>query len=591
MPLTPARLRPLRAGPAALLRISPCLRRTLTIDHRQRLSNFFAPSGGIAPKDGSEDVHALLLRTGYLRQAYSGIFHYLPLGQRVHEKLEKLIDKHMRTLGASKLALSSISSEKLWEKTGRVGGTELMRFRDRKGSRYLLAPTHEEEVTALVAGLVASHKQLPLRVYQIGRKYRDERRPRAGLLRGKEFTMKDLYTFDTTEEAALQTYSEVQVAYKNLFDELGLPYLVAEADSGSMGGNLSHEYLYPSPTGEDTILSCTECSYTANTEAAVPRAPPHCATPPTQAEVGVHHSITTDRKTLINTYYLRSSVNALGTRSPNEVNLHRIKEVVPTLDPSVLNPLDLFYESFTPYPSEEGQHSQIINLFDRALPYPLTGSSFSNHTDHAAAAGFTADKRIPTTSITKHPDTGAALTLIKPRVDDHCPRCDNGRLKSTTAVELGHTFHLGTRYTEPLSAGVFNAEQQRVPMQQGCHGLGVSRMIAAIAEGHRDAKGLGWPAVVAPFEVCVVCHQEGRVDAEMVYDLLEGVDAVVDDRDRELVWKMKDADLVGYPVFVVLGRSWKTERLLEVQSRRKGVKLFVTPEDLRQTVAGLLETL
>ncbi|KAA8894091.1 prolyl-tRNA synthetase [Sphaerosporella brunnea] len=599
MPLTTTiagRLRPLRT-PSALLRVSPCLRRNLTIDHRQRLSNFFAPSGGIAPttKDGSttEDVHALLLRTGYLRQAYSGIFHYLPLGLRVHEKLEKLIDKHMRTLGASKLSLSTISTEKLWEKTGRMGGTEFMRFKDRKGTKFLLAPTHEEEVTALVGGLVASHKQLPLRVYQVGRKYRDERRPRAGLLRGREFTMKDLYTFDATEEAALETYAEVQVAYRAIFDELGLPYLVAEADSGSMGGNMSHEYLYPSATGEDTILSCTSCSYTANTEAAVPRAPAPSATPPAPAEIGVHHAITADRKTLINTYYFRSSVNALETRAPNEINLHRIKEVVPTLDPSVLNPLELFYNSFVPFP-EEG-HSQIINLFDRALPYTLTtGASFSNHTDHAAAAGFTADKRIPTTSIAKHPSTGQPLTLIKPRVDDHCPRCADGRLKSTTAVELGHTFHLGARYTSPLGAIVFNAEQQRVPMQQGCHGLGVSRMIAAIAEGHRDSVGLGWPAVVAPFEVCVVCHPEGKTDADMVYDLLSeggGRDVVVDDRERELVWKMKDADLVGYPVFVVLGRAWKKDGLLEVQSRRKALKALVKPEELRSTVEGLLESL
>jgi prolyl-tRNA synthetase len=456
----------------------------------------------------------------------------------------------------------------------------------------LLAPTHEEEITTLIGGLVRSHKQLPLRVYQIGRKYRDERRPRAGLLRGREFTMKDLYTFDATEAAALDTYADVQVAYRALFDELGLPYLVAEADSGTMGGSLSHEYLYPSATGEDSILSCTSCSYTANIEAAIPRAPSYNHTPPAQSEIGVHHSITADNKTLINTYYLRTSVNALGTRASNEVNLHRIKDLVPELNPGVSNPLDLFYAAFTPHPDEG--YSQIINLFDRALPYPLTESSFSNHTDHAAALRFVADKRIPTTSITKHPVSGDALTLIKPRIDDRCPRCDEGHLKSTTAVELGHTFHLGTRYTEPLDAGVFNAEQQRVPMQQGCHGLGVSRMIAAIAEGHRDEKGLGWPAVVAPFEVCIVCHPEGKADADMVYDILSGGggrDVVVDDRDRELVWKMKDADLVGYPVFVVLGRGWKRERLLEVQSRRKGVMALVKAEDLRQTVEGVLEGL
>jgi len=559
------------------------------------------PSGGIAQsKDGPEDTHALLIRTGFLRQAYSGIFHYLPLGLRVHEKLERLIDKHMRSLGASKLALSSISQEQLWEKSGRLagGGAELMRFMDRKGTRYLLAPTHEEEITALMESIVRSHKQLPLRVYQIGRKYRDERRPRAGLLRGKEFTMKDLYTFDTTEAAALETYADVQAAYRALFDELGLPYLVAEADSGNMGGRLSHEYLYPSPMGEDTILSCTSCNYTANSEVAIPRPSPPSQHQPSPFEIGLHHSITVDRKTLINTYFLRESKNALGTVEPNEVNLHRIKDLVPDLDPSVSHPLDLFHDSFTPYPAptEDQKHSQIINLFDSALPYPLAEASFSNHTDHRSHSSFIADKRIPTTSISTHPITRAHLTLLKSRIDDGCPRCEEGHLKTTTAIELGHTFHLGTRYTAPLNAMVNTAEQTRVPMQQGCHGLGVSRMIAAIAEGHRDSKGLGWPAVVAPFEVCIFTHfPEAREDVDMMYDCLtsgSARDVIVDDRERDLVWKMRDADLVGYPVFLVLGRAWKNDRLIELQSRRAGIKsLIVKPEELRGVVDELLETL
>jgi len=579
---------------------------TLTqIDHRNRLSNFLAPSGGIADKNGAEaeDIHSLLLRAGYLRQAHAGIFHYLPFGLRVHEKLERLIDKHMRSLGASKLALSSISSEKLWEKSGRLakGGAELMRFKSRGGIKHLLAPTHEEEITTLIGSTVSSYKQLPLRVYQIGRKYRDERRPRAGLLRAKEFTMKDLYTFDATEAAALDTYADVQVAYRALFDELGLPYLVAEADSGNMGGNLSHEYLYSSSTGEDTIISCTSCPYTANSEAATSRPSPRAQLQPSREEITVHHSITTDKKTLVNTYYLRSSVNALGNLTANEVNLHRIKELVPDLDPSVSHPLDLFLEHFTPFSTTETtNHSQIINLFDSALPFPLTGSSFSNHTDHAAAKTFIADKRIPTTSINTHPSTNAPLSLLKSRIDDSCPHCSEGRLKSTTAIELGHTFHLGTRYSVPLGAVVANADQQWTALQQGCHGLGVSRMIAAIAEGHRDNKGLGWPRVVAPFEVCVVCHPEMKADAETVYDVLagtsqegtDGMDVIFDDRDlKDLMWKMRDADLVGYPVFVVLGRSWKKEQLVEVQSRRKDVRINVPLAELRGVVEGLLAEL
>jgi len=509
----------------------------------------------------------------------------------------------MRSLGASRLALSSISSEKLWEKSGRLskGGSEVMRFKDRRGTQYLLAPTHEEEITTLVGSLVGSHKQLPLRVYQIGRKYRDERRPRAGLLRGREFTMKDLYTFDATETAALETYEDVRQAYSALFDELRIPYLVAEADSGNMGGNLSHEYLYPSANGEDTIMSCTNCDYASNVEVARPRARTPANLLVDQSEIGIHHSITTDRKTLINTYYFKSSKNALGNTEPNEVNLHRIKDLVPDLDPGVIQHLDLFQEYFTSFSPELGptEYSQIINLFDSALPYSVTESSFSNHTDYAAASVFTADKRIPATSITKHPVTGEPLSLLKPRVDDPCPRCLEGKLKSTTAIEIGHTFHLGTRYTVPLGAAVFTDLQQRVPMQQGCHGIGVSRMIPAIAEALRDEKGLGWPRVVAPFEVCVISWPNSAGDAENVYDVLagrsfvdaKGLDVLLDDRERDLVWKMKDAELIGYPIFVVLGRSWQKERKVEVQAKKGNVRTEVPLEELRGVVDDILAQL
>jgi prolyl-tRNA synthetase len=403
--------------------------------------------------------------------------------------------------------------------------------------------------------------------------------------------MKDLYTFDATEDAALETYAAVQAAYRALFDELGLPYLVAEADSGNMGGNLSHEYLYPSPTGEDTILTCTECNYTSNVEAAVSRPMPIPRLPPDHSQVAIHHSISLDRKTLINTYYIKSTPTATGNTEPNEVNLHRIKEIVPELDPSIQHPVELFQESFTSIStnSKPGTYPQIINLFDATVPHSITEPSFPNHTDHFAASVFTADKGIQITSITANSSTGQPLTLLKPRVDDRCPRCDEGRLKSILAIELGHTFNLGTRYTVPFTAGFHDAEQKWVPMQQGSHGLGVSRMIPAIAEGYRDADGLGWPRVVAPFEVAVVCHPDRISEAEAVYDILNAqkLDVVLDDRGKGIVWKMKDADLVGYPITVVMGRAWNTERKVEVQCRRKAIKAVVGLEELGSVIAGI----
>lgn len=455
-----------------------------------------------------------------------------------------------------------------------------------------------------------SYKQLPLRVYQTGmcfippltthpnknagRKFRDERRPRAGLLRGREFTMKDLYTFDLTEAGALETYREVQGAYRAFFDELKLPYIVAEADSGKMGGSLSHEYHYPSPLGEDTILSCAHCSHTFNEEAA-------CAIPlaiQDPANTAVFHGITHDRKTLLNVFYPKP--HGGGGESETHVNVHKIKAIIPDFDPSVGgSALELYVANFSEYKdggSELGTYSQIINLFDLRLPQSVTEPSFSNHSDQPTFPEFIMDKRIPTTTIVSDPATDAPLNLLKIKAGDACPKCETGRLTVTNAVELGHTFHLGTRYSEPLKAVVANEKREWIPVEMGCHGIGLSRMISAVADGYRDGNGLCWPRAAAPFEAVVMCKDvTAAADAEEVYDVLssgaDGVDTLLDDRARDLVWKMKDADLVGYPVMVVLGRGWGSSKTVEIQIRKTRQKAEVSLGELKAVVEGFLKDL
>ncbi|KAL0635003.1 hypothetical protein Q9L58_006032 [Maublancomyces gigas] len=431
----------------------------------------------------------------------------------------------------------------------------------------------------------------------MGRKFRDERRPRAGLLRGREFTMKDLYTFDLTEASALETYHEVQGAYRAFFDDLKLPYIVAEADSGKMGGSLSHEYHYPSASGEDTILSCTACSHTFNEEAA-------CAMPlviQDPADTAVFHGITHDRKTLLNVFYPKPHDSG---ENEIHVNVHKIKAIIPDFDPSVgASALELYFANFSEYKdgkSEIGTYSQIINLFDLRLPRSVTESSFSNHSDQPIFPDFIMDKRIPTTSIVSDPATDVPLNLLKIKAGDACPKCEAGRLTMTSAVELGHTFHLGTRYSEPLKAVVANEKREWTPVEMGCHGIGLSRMISAVAEGYRDENGLCWPRVAAPFEVVVTYKGAAmEADAEEVYDILssrglegaDGVDVLLDDRQRDLVWKMKDADLVGYPVMVVLGRGWSSSKKVEVQVRKTRQKVEVSLGELKAVVEGFLKDL
>ena len=440
-----------------------------------RLSQFWIPTGGIQPRPNArpddeparENGHALLLRAGFVQQSGAGLFHQLPLGQRVQAKLEALADRHLRPLGAAKVALSSLSAEALWARSGRLDAiAELFRLRDRKGTKFLLAPTHEEEITQLVRHAVKSYRDLPLRLYQVSRKYRDELRPRGGLLRAREFAMADLYSFDLTRGAALATYGAVRAAYARFFRALRLDVAVAEADSGAMGGDLSHEYHLRSPAGEDELLTCARCETTINAE--------------------------------------------------------RLPPADPARDPEA------------------------------------------------------------------------------PR----CPTC-RAPMASARAIELAHTFFLGTKYSAPLQAHVARPaprahgtdgprETVTEPLQMGCYGLGLSRILAAVADRGAAPAGLRWPRAVAPFDALLVydaanaahaaaaAHLARRLADEAVPvppsgaegegadgDDAAPVDVALDDRAKELAWKLRDADLVGCPVTLVLGRGM-ARGAVEVQAGGAG---------------------
>lgn len=432
---------------------------------RWLLSKLWTPTGGVSPVK-KETGHDRLVRAGFLRQTQSGIFQLLPFGLRVQQKIEALLDKHMQAIGASRLSLSAFSTEELWRKSGRFDrvAPELFRLSDRRDCSLLLSPTHEEEITQLVAGAVYSQKDLPLRLYQITRKYRDEMRPRHGLLRSREFVMKDLYTFDNSPEAAENTYREVSDAYHAFFADLKLPILVAKASSGDMGGDLSHEYLLFNPAGEETIETCDKCGYMTDDE----------------------------------------------VMAPQKTNL----------DPVELSESE--HVAFTP-PTDE--HLDPSQPMDRCA----------------------------------------------------CPGCREGSLRLSQALELGHTFYLGTRYSKPLNLSIqlSNESQNLVPAQMGCYGIGVSRILGAVAEHKSDERGLCWPRAIAPFEVVIVPTSPVTAQVIDFYDKLahDGrLDVVLDDRQVGFGWKMKDADAIGYPVIVVLGRAWREGGCCEVQCRSLGLK-------------------
>lgn len=440
--------------------------------------------------------------------------------------------------------------------------------------------------------------------------------------------MKDLYTFDLNPSLALATYDEVRETYARLFDELKLPYLIAEADSGDMGGNLSHEFHFPTPKGEDHVISCSNCDYVANEELAESSVTVTsyrtegnvsllgkevCNRP--EVKTLVWRGISRDRRTLVNVWY--PSPTSPTPLSIPQVNVHAVKAAFPDLDASVEEPL-LFWSSTETLPrGKRGADSgpwKLLNLVDCRLPKSAQASISANDSDlplWPTSIG-TLPVDVELVIVCNDPSTQQPLNLLRVVDGDSCPRCHTGKLKVQKAIELGHTFHLGTRYSDPLLAsvdvpaeesetrGIEPARSSQVSLQMGCHGIGVSRMIGAVAETLADDKGLNWPRVMAPFEVVIVSGNGLDEAALEVYDQLceapveEGdsqLDLILDDRAESFPWRMQDADLVGYPVIVVVGRRWKAENICEVQCRRLQVRQDVNISELGDCVRSLLAQL
>ena len=472
----------------------------------------------------------------------------------------------------------------------------------------MLSPTHEEEITTLVASSLKSYKDLPVRLYQISkpyerpqvpgfdshsiaRKYRDEKRPRHGLLRSREFLMKDLYTFDMSVESATDTYRVVSAAYAAVFSDLKLPILVAEASSGDMGGDHSHEYHLAHPIGEDKVAQCSDCGYTANDEVAVARPPNESQflTKVSPEQVKVWRGVAEDHQTLINVWYPFAE-----SEEPDAgPSLHAVRAVLPGLDTSIADPIKLWTKVLASAEVEDGNIA-IINIVDSRIARSFETLRHQlpilpeGHTAEVAQVIVTEDAR------------GKGLNLLPLKSGDRCPKCDQGTLKIHKALELGHTFHLGTRYSLPLKAQVTmpSSPGKPVPVQMGCYGIGISRIMGAVAEHLEDERGLNWPRAIAPYEVAVIPSSGATEEVLEFYDMLTaqsvgsgGIDTVLDDRKESFGWKMRDADTIGYPVLVVLGKEWKQQGVCEIQCRRMGVKEKVALEEAPALVQKLLDQL
>jgi prolyl-tRNA synthetase len=436
--------------------------------------------------------------------------------------------------------------------------------------------------------------------------------------------MKDLYTFDYNTEKALETYEAVREAYKRIFDTLKIPYLVAAADSGNMGGNLSHEFHFISCKGEDTLISCSECDYVYNEELSDGRAvgptveEPLAAPIPSETGVGTENppaistalwtAISKDKKTFVRAWYPRfSSQDLVDEPSEREINSHAIKAIAKSagvdLDTGVENPVTLWVSDIKKVSASDSSTAsthKVLDIYDsQVVPYsrpPLSG----------LPEGFDTSKHtIQFALLNRLPGTQDGLSLTRVLDGEKCPKCSHGSLQTHNAVELGHTFYLGTRYTEVLKAKVFvdnsvvksdSKKPQAVPMEMGCHGIGVSRMISAVADVRADIRGLNWPRAIAPFEIIVIPARNLESEAENVYDLLrqhtDTSDVILDDRTKQVGWKLKDADLIGYPIVVLVGKAWKSSQKLEVHCRQlDGLQEDVHIDDVVEYVRSLLQKL
>lgn len=575
-----------------------------------RMSSLFVRTLRDDPADAEVPSHKLLVRAGYIRRAAPGIYSWLPLGLRVLRKIEGIVRDEMDGIGAQELSFPALLPRKPYEATNRWTeyGDGIFRLQDRKGDDYLLGPTHEEMFTLVVKDLYSSYKDLPLSIYQIQTKYRDEARPRAGLLRGREFTMKDSYSFDVDDAGLDESYQKHRDAYVRIFDRLGFNYVIVKATSGAMGGSRSEEFLAKAAVGEDTYVRCTNCDYAANVEAVQVRPPSPVAYDDAPE---AHAEATPDTPTIatlvdhLNEAYPRADrpwhagdtlknvlvmlKHADGTREPVAIGLPGDREVDQKrlegqLEPTEVEPFD--ETEFAKHPSlvkgyigpgvlgEKGE-SGIRYLVDPRVVEGtrwVTGANTpgSHVLDLVVGRDFTPDGTVEAAEV---------------RDGDPCPNCDSGTLETARGIEMGHIFQLGRKYADALDLQVLDENGKLVTVTMGSYGIGCTRAVAAIAEGTLDESGLAWPRNVAPADVHLVAAGKDEAifaAAERVAHELstQGVEVLYDDRAGRISpgVKFKDAELIGVPTIVVVGKNLAESGTVEVRDRRTGERTEVAAD-------------
>ncbi len=565
-----------------------------------KLSQYYVPTLKEAPKDADIPSAKLMFRAGLIRKTASGIYEWLPLGMRVLKKIEQIIREELDAAGCCEVWMPVVQPADLWQKSGRwtFYGKELLRFKDRKDAEFCLAPTAEEVITNTVSKDVSSYKQLPLCLYQFGTKFRDEIRPRFGVMRAREFYMKDAYSFHASDESINEWYQKMYNAYSKIFERCGFKFKAVEADTGSIGGNFSHEFMVLADTGENQISVCPDCGYSANTEKTEVLAP---AAAEYKAEdlLPAQNIATPDKRTIQEVAgFLKQPVNkfikllifsaddkpvVVLMRGDDEVNEIKLQKYLGAADLQKASP-----EMYTQVTDSDLGFGGPVGLKERNADVKIIADNYVKTIFNGIAGANKKDTH--SINITPERDfkVDAYADLKLAGEGDHCPRC-KAKFDFTRGIEVGHTFKLGTKYSAAMGATFLDENQKPHPFIMGCYGIGVSRVLAAAIEQSHDDNGIIWPAPIAPFDIeLIAMDTEGEVKekADEIYAKLQalGYSVLYDERNERPGVKFKDADLMGIPHRLVIGKRMLPEGKIEYKGRTDAAADFWMIDELESKV-------
>jgi prolyl-tRNA synthetase len=554
----------------------------MLITLNMRMSQTLIPTLKEAPSEAEVPSHIFMVRGGYLRKVAAGIYSFLPLGWRVVTKVERIIREELNAAGCSEVFLPAVIPAELWQESGRWDryGDQLLRFKDRKGGDFVIGPTHEEVICALVRSDVRSWRQLPLNLYQIQTKFRDELRPRAGLMRGREFIMKDGYSFHVDEADTQREYKKMYDTYTRIFTRCGLKFRAVEADTGNIGGSLSHEFQVLTETGEDALVACDTCDYAANVEQAVARAPEGApaataamtkvATPGhrTIAEVSAFLKVPPQKMIKTMVYLADGKAVAVLVRGDHDVNEIKLQKALGATTLALADDATVKGATGAPVGFAGPVGLKVPVYADLEIVALSDGVTGANEVD-AHLTGVNVNRDFTPTAVGDYRTAAAG---------DRCARCEKGHLVAYRGIEVGQVFFLGTKYSEPMGVTFLDVDGKEKPAVMGTYGIGVTRIVASAIEQNHDKDGIIWPVPLAPFEVTVLELQQDDdkviATAKRFYDELTaaGIEVLYDDRDERAGVKFKDADLIGIPFRLAVGKKGVAEGIVELK-RRNGTEV------------------